>query len=289
MSASAAASTRQSRWRRSRPFFRENSERNKERFADPEIRLLFLLQAFLQRALDGGGRIERESGPDWKCTEPANRLAEGRRRVEVRGRAQDVAQGLGNDGRRGSGAGGGLSLRGGDGPLGDLRPRRKEALEREGIPPLGIERRDPEHVAASSSGNGEQQGLARNGRPGGDSRPNAACAAAPCRFAREARPKPECPTETNARSRSRIRRIHVRVVVSGAPQSLENHGLSYPRMNFGRWRPSPRRKDAPKDHGEPFYPTAVPGGHPKRERGPPEPAWFDCEQPNAMILSETHG
>ena len=65
MSASAAASTRQSRWRRSRPFFRENSERNKERFADPEIRLLFLLQTFLQRALDGGGRSERESGPDW--------------------------------------------------------------------------------------------------------------------------------------------------------------------------------------------------------------------------------
>ena len=146
MPASATASTRQSRWRRSRPFFRENSEHNKERFADPEIRLLFLLQAFLQRALDGGGRSERESG------------------------------------RTGS---------------------------------------------ASSS------------------------------------------------------RMH--------PRASKITAFPYSRMNFGRWRPSPRRKDAPKDHGEPFYPTATPGGRSKRERGPPEPAWFDCEQSNAMILSETHG
>ena len=36
-------------------FFRENSEHWKERFAYPEVWPQLLLQAFLQRALNGGG------------------------------------------------------------------------------------------------------------------------------------------------------------------------------------------------------------------------------------------
>ena len=43
-------------------FFRENSERWKDRFAYPEAWPQLLLQAFLQRVLNGGGRIEREFG-----------------------------------------------------------------------------------------------------------------------------------------------------------------------------------------------------------------------------------
>ena len=43
-------------------FFRENSEHWKDRFAYPEAWPQLLLQAFLQRALNGGGRIEREFG-----------------------------------------------------------------------------------------------------------------------------------------------------------------------------------------------------------------------------------
>ena len=94
----------------------------------------------------------------------ADRLAEGQRCAEVRDRVQDAAREPGGDHRRGTGAGCGLHgpLRGGDGPLGDLRPRRKEALEREGFPPLGIERRDLGHVA----GGGGQQGVAVGSRDG---------------------------------------------------------------------------------------------------------------------------
>ena len=43
-------------------FFRENSEHWKDRFAYPEAWPQLLLQAFLQRVLNGGGRIEREFG-----------------------------------------------------------------------------------------------------------------------------------------------------------------------------------------------------------------------------------
>ncbi len=43
-------------------FFRENSEHWKNRFAYPEAWPQLLLQAFLQRVLNGGGRIEREFG-----------------------------------------------------------------------------------------------------------------------------------------------------------------------------------------------------------------------------------
>ena len=43
-------------------FFRENSEHWKDRFAYPEAWPQLLLQAFLQRVLNGGGRIEREYG-----------------------------------------------------------------------------------------------------------------------------------------------------------------------------------------------------------------------------------
>ena len=66
----------------------------------------------------------------------------------------------GGDSRRGTGAGCRLPLRGGYGPPGDLRPRREEALEREGLPPLGIEHRDLGHVADSAAkggGNRESQ------------------------------------------------------------------------------------------------------------------------------------
>ena len=43
-------------------FFRENSEHWKDRFAYPEAWPQLLLQAFLQRVLNGGGRIDREFG-----------------------------------------------------------------------------------------------------------------------------------------------------------------------------------------------------------------------------------
>ena len=46
-----------------RTFFRENSERWKGRFAYPEAWPQLLLQAFLQRALNGGGRTGVRPGP----------------------------------------------------------------------------------------------------------------------------------------------------------------------------------------------------------------------------------
>ena len=128
-------------------FFRENHW--KDRFAYPEAWPQLLLQAFLQRVLNGGGRAGVRAGPGARRL--ADRLAEGRRRAEVRGRVQDTAREPGGDGRHGAGAGCGLHgpLRGGDGPPGDLRPRREKALEREGFPPFGIERRDLGHVTGN--------------------------------------------------------------------------------------------------------------------------------------------
>ena len=137
-------------------FFREHSEHWSKRFQYQEAWPQLLLQAFLQRVVNSGGRIEREYGLGRGRTDllivraaPARRTAVhamdlptpaagGRARRQGRDRVQGAAWQPGTDHRGGPGADGGLHgpVRGAGRAPSDHRPRRRgPELGREGLPP----------------------------------------------------------------------------------------------------------------------------------------------------------
>ena len=104
-------------------FFREHSEHWTQRFdryqeAGPQL----LLQAYLQKVVNGGGRIEREYAPGPRARRSADRLAARRPRPAVRRRVQGTPRRAGADDPRGRRADAGLHgpLRGGVGTPGGL-------------------------------------------------------------------------------------------------------------------------------------------------------------------------
>ena len=124
-------------------FFREHSEHWVQRFeqyhkAGPQL----LLQAHLQRIMNGGGRIEREYALGQRAHRPADRVAAGQARAPLRGGVQDPAQEPGADHRRGSGADPPLPgpLRRGGGPPDRVRPVAGAELGGEDLPPSGAAR-----------------------------------------------------------------------------------------------------------------------------------------------------
>ena len=122
-------------------FFREHSEHWIGRFDYAEAGPQLLLQAFLQRIVNGGGRIEREYGlgrgrTDLLIIWPQPSPEEPARRRPVRDRVQGAAQEPGTDGSPGTGADGRLHgpLRSAGRPLGHLRPHRTKAVGGPDIP-----------------------------------------------------------------------------------------------------------------------------------------------------------
>ena len=134
-------------------FFREHSEHWSKRFLYQEAWPQLLLQAFLHRIVNSGGRIEREYGlgrgrTDLLIVWPRGRRDGGGRRVgrplvtrgrrraagggcagrPDRDRVQGAAREPGADHRRRPGADGGVHgpVRGAGGASGDRRPQRRE-------------------------------------------------------------------------------------------------------------------------------------------------------------------
>ena len=128
-------------------FFREHSEHWLGRFDYQEAGPQLLLQGFLQRIVNGGGRIEREYGLGYGRTRPADRMAVRRHRCrrcrrdggdQNSSRVQGAAPAsrAGHDHRARPAAD-----RTVHGPLrlagrapGDLRPQCRQELGREGVP-----------------------------------------------------------------------------------------------------------------------------------------------------------
>ena len=108
-------------------FFREHSEHWVRRFDYQEAGPQLLLQAFLQRIVNGGGRIEREYGLGRGRTDLLVIWPQGGRSPEVRDRVQDFAQEPGTHHPGGSGTNRGLHgpLRGRVRTSRHLRPRRR--------------------------------------------------------------------------------------------------------------------------------------------------------------------
>ena len=106
-------------------FFREHSEHWVDGLEYKEAGPQLLLQAFLQRIVNGGGRVEREYGLGARSHRPVDRLGKRGRGAKVRDRMQDSSQGLGKHDRRRRGANGPVhgSLRCRRWPSGGLRPR----------------------------------------------------------------------------------------------------------------------------------------------------------------------
>ena len=129
-------------------FFREHSEHWVQRFeqyheAGPQL----LLQAHLQRIVNGGGRIEREYALGRGRTDLLIVWLQGGARAPLRGGVQGAAQGLGADHSRGGGANPRLHgpLRGGGGPPGRVRPRAGPNLGRQDLPSRVLGRRRAGH------------------------------------------------------------------------------------------------------------------------------------------------
>ena len=133
-------------------FFPEHSEHWIERFQYKEAGPQLLLQAFLQRIVNGGGRIERGVRPRPPTHRSPDRLAAGP--VQRRGGARDAPPGATSWSARSSAAASTpRSARawnrrwttwtgaGGVGPPGDLRPGRGEAVGGEALPARGVPRR----------------------------------------------------------------------------------------------------------------------------------------------------
>ena len=117
-------------------FFRRHSESWVERLEYKEAGPQLLLQAFLQRIVSGGGRVEREYGLGRGAHRPVGGLAAGRDQPPPRDRVQDPLRELEGDHQRGFGADSAVhgAMRGGRWPFGDLRPQHKPRLGREGVP-----------------------------------------------------------------------------------------------------------------------------------------------------------
>ena len=113
-------------------FFREHSEHWLGRFDYAEAGPQLLLQAFLQRVANGGGRIEREYGLGRGRTDLSARVAPQRYLVrdrrQVRDRMQGAAQEPGTNRSRGPGADGRLHgpLRKSGRPPRHRRPKRRQ-------------------------------------------------------------------------------------------------------------------------------------------------------------------
>lgn len=82
--------------------FRPLSEHWLKRFEYYEAWPQLLLQAYLQRVVNSGGRIEREYGLGRGRTDPPGRVAAGGKRTSVRDRVRDLADGLRSTLRKGS-------------------------------------------------------------------------------------------------------------------------------------------------------------------------------------------
>lgn len=114
--------------------FRPLSEHWLKRFKYYEAWPQLLLQAYLQRVVNSGGRIEREYGLGRGRTDPPGRVAAGGKRTAVRDRVQDLAGRSARHTPQGIGPNRGLY-----GPL--RRPRRpsrairpyEATLERQGV------------------------------------------------------------------------------------------------------------------------------------------------------------
>ena len=123
-------------------FFREHSEHWVERFQYKEAGPQLLLQAFLQRIVNSGGRIEREYGLGRMRTDLLIVWPQGEQTRRFVVECKSAAQELGADYRRGAGTDRGLhgSLRGGGGSSGDIRPTGRAALGRQSVSqPPGFE------------------------------------------------------------------------------------------------------------------------------------------------------
>ena len=135
-------------------FFREHSEHWVQRFQYQEAGPQLLLQAFLQRIINSGGRIEREYGLGRMRTDllivwplaaaqelpgAVSRVAEVRKTViECKLLHGSLAQTPVTDWSRPAPNG---PLRRGRGPPRDLRPQRRPVVGREDIPAHGNGRR----------------------------------------------------------------------------------------------------------------------------------------------------
>ena len=129
-------------------FFREHSEHWVQRFeqyqeAGPQL----LLQAHLQRVVNGGGVIEREYALGRGRTDLLIPLAAGRAHAEVRGRVQAAAGRSGAHDHGGRGADARLHgpLRRGVGPPDRVRPRAGPHVGGEDLPPRPGGGRGPGH------------------------------------------------------------------------------------------------------------------------------------------------
>ena len=124
-------------------FFREHSEHWVQRFeqyheAGPQL----LLQAHLQRVVNGGGRIEREYGLGRGRTDLLIVWPQGWARAALRGGVQGAARRPGADHCGGAGAGARLPgpVRCGGGPPDCVRPLAGAHLGAEDLPPAGADR-----------------------------------------------------------------------------------------------------------------------------------------------------
>ena len=129
-------------------FFREHSEHWVQRFeryheAGPQL----LLQAHLQRIVNGGGRIEREYALGRGRTDLLILWPQGGGGAAVRGGVQDTARRVGSDRRGGAEADPLLRgpVRGGGGPPGRVRPCAGADLGTEDLPPSTVGRRRAGH------------------------------------------------------------------------------------------------------------------------------------------------
>ena len=124
-------------------FFREHSEHWVQRFeqyheAGPQL----LLQAHLQRIVNGGGRIEREYALGRGRTDLLIVWPQGERERRFVVECKVLRKGLGADHRRGGGANPRLPgpLQGGGGPPDRFRPRAGTILGGEDLPPRAVGR-----------------------------------------------------------------------------------------------------------------------------------------------------
>ena len=129
-------------------FFREHSEHWVQRFeryheAGPQL----LLQAHLQRIVNGGGRIEREYALGRGRTDLLIVWPQGGRERRFVVGVQGAARGAGADRRGGSEANPRLRgpVRGGGGPPDRVRPRAGSDLGGEDLPPPTVHRRRAGH------------------------------------------------------------------------------------------------------------------------------------------------
>ena len=135
-------------------FFREHSEHWLGRFDYAEAGPQLVLQGFLQRVVNGGGRIEREYGlgrgrTDLLIVWPRGGAGAppGCGGGPVRGRVQGAAQESGAHRCRGCGADGGVHgpVRCAGGASGGVRPARRKDVGGEGLPTRGAHRRARRH------------------------------------------------------------------------------------------------------------------------------------------------